>query len=493
MADMAPIEHTRLSALLSQLGTPRILVVGDVFLDGFTDGVVERLSPDSAAPVMRITAERWVPGGAANTAVNAASLGGAVEIVSVIGDDESGHRLRILLGEAGVGTSSMLAGPAVRTITKTRFVGPGRHHLLRVDDETIAPVSRDLADRLVNEIQTKIARTDVIVLSDYAKGIFLSDLASRVIELAAASGVPVVVDPKGADFSRYRGASFVTPNLAELAAAIGFAHVADTEVVASARRLALEQGLGNVIVTLGAAGAVHVDRTSDHHVAAHRVRDADTTGAGDTFVAGLAVSLGSGLEPADAVVIASAAAGYVCAKAGTASVTRDEIVRGAPPVLEAHAAPTGVGAAADVVRTWRQGGLVVGFTNGCFDVLHAGHVHLLEKARASCDRLVVGLNTDESVRLLKGPTRPIHHLDHRARVLLGLRAVDMVVPFADSTPLALIDALTPDVLIKGSDYTVETVVGADRVMAYGGSVLLIDVVANLGTTATLRKLERKTS
>ncbi len=482
---------TDLHRLIDALAGTRILVVGDVMLDRFTHGRVDRVSPEAPIPVLRVQRETAMPGGAGNVVANLAALGAMPQLVAVIGDDAAGRELCALGAGLGLDTSGLLPVAGRATTTKTRFIAGGQQ-LLRTDSETDAPLGDADAARLLAAVAERLPGAAILVLSDYGKGVLTADVTATLIDLASALGVRVLVDPKGRDYRRYRGALCITPNTRELADATGMGVRDDAAVVAAARALARDCGIGAVIATRSEQGMSVVPADGPvTHLRAQAREVFDVSGAGDTVVAVLAASIAAGADLVEAATLANIAAGIVVAKVGTATVRPGEL-RDATGLAIA----TGPGAkrvsldrAVEQVERWRRQGLRVGFTNGCFDLLHPGHVSLIAQARAQCDRLVLGLNSDDSVRRLKGPTRPVQTEAARATVLSALGDVDLVVVFTDDTPLALIKALRPDILVKGADYNVENVVGASDVMGWGGRVVLAELTEGQSTTSTIARMK----
>ena len=464
--------------------------IGDVMLDRFVHGTVERISPEAPVPVLRVAGEETMAGGAGNVVRNLAALGARVRIAGVIGDDEAGVELRQRLSEAdGIVAAELLEVAGRRTTVKTRFLA-GTQQLLRADRETAAALPAQCTDALLAAVAGWGGAWPVAVLSDYAKGVLAGRMAAEIIARLMASGSRVVVDPKGADFGRYRGAEVITPNRRELAVAAG-AGVEPGEEAACARALQDREGLGAMLVTLGRDGMLLVDAGGMALALPAEAREVfDVSGAGDTVAATLAAALAAGAPLAEAAALANTAAGIVVGKVGTAVVRARELsdAMRRRQLLVGEAKLCDLAVASEQVAAWRRQGLRIGFTNGCFDLIHPGHVSLLSQARAACDRLVVGLNTDSSVARLKGTGRPVQPAAARATVLASLAAVDVVVPFADDTPLALIVTLRPDVLVKGADYRLEDVVGAAEVQGWGGTVLLARLEPGFSTSATIAGL-----
>jgi D-beta-D-heptose 7-phosphate kinase/D-beta-D-heptose 1-phosphate adenosyltransferase len=484
-------DASALAQALDRLSAARVVVVGDAMLDRFVYGEVERISPEAPIPVLRETRETAMAGGAGNVARNVAALGATVDFVSLIGDDPAGLELRAMLAaESGITPLlEVLAGHL--TTVKTRYIA-GHQQMLRADRERPFGVPQALQTQIAQGVQGLLGKAGALVLSDYGKGVLAPNGAANLIAAARKAGVPVVVDPKGTDFARYRGASVVTPNRKELQAATGMATDSDAAVIAAARKLIADCGIDYVLATRSADGMSLIGADEVHHLAAEAREVFDVSGAGDTVVAAVAAGLAAGVSLLDAARLANVAAGIVVGKVGTAVARRAEIADAlhAGDLLRGERKLAGLEAALDHVARWRRQGLRVGFTNGCFDLLHPGHVHLLEQARAACDRLVVGLNSDASVKRLKGPERPIQSEAARAVMLGSLASVDLVVLFADDTPISLIEALKPEILVKGADYALKDVVGGAFVQSYGGKVVLAELVPGQSTTATISRMAR---
>ena len=463
-----------------------VVVAGDLMLDRFVYGEIERISPEAPVPVLRRGRSAQMLGGAGNVAANVASLGGEPRLVAVTGADAEADELGVLVRGAGLSDAGLVRDAARHTSVKTRLIAQ-RQQVLRLDAESLGPLAAALQDRLAAAFEAALDGARIVVLSDYGKGVLAGGLAERLIESARRAGAPVLVDPKGREFGRYAGAAFVTPNRRELAEASGLPADTDAEVEAAARALIARNGFQAIVATRSEKGLSVVRADRALHAPTHAREVFDVSGAGDTVVAALALALAGGVTLEEAADVANAAAGVAVSKLGTAQVTRDELaealrLRAGAPVAEA------VGGAEERLADWRRLGLRVGFTNGCFDMLHAGHVSYLAWARARCDRLVVGLNSDASVRRLKGAGRPINDGDSRRRVLEALRSVDMVIPFEEDTPEALIRSVAPDVLVKGADWAVEQVAGADFVLARGGRVELAPLIPGQSTTAMAARI-----
>jgi D-beta-D-heptose 7-phosphate kinase / D-beta-D-heptose 1-phosphate adenosyltransferase len=482
------MDLSSLQALLARLSGVRVACVGDVMVDRFVSGEVGRISPEAPIPVLARKAEDVMLGGAGNAARNVASLGGTAALVGLVGDDAAGAEALGLVGaETGV-EGHLVSRPGRRTTTKIRFVAAGQQ-LLRVDSEESAPIDRATAGSLATAVTHACDGAGAVLLSDYAKGV----AAEPVIAACRAVGVPVVVDPKGRDFARYGEVAVIKPNAAELAGAVDMPTRTDAEVEAALGAALAACKAQAIVVTRAAQGMSALVRGgAPRHFRARPREVFDVSGAGDTALAALGLALGSGAGLDEAIQLAILASGVAVEKVGTAVVTPEELI---DAELGAHSAPMHAKIATldrlrDETARWRARGLKVGFTNGCFDILHRGHVAYLAQARAWCDRLVVGLNSDASVRRLKGEGRPVNDLEARAIVLAGLAGVDLVAPFDEDTPIRLIEAARPDVLIKGADYTVDKVVGADLVQSWGGEVRLADFVDGWSTTAAIAKMKQ---
>jgi D-beta-D-heptose 7-phosphate kinase/D-beta-D-heptose 1-phosphate adenosyltransferase len=480
---------SELARAVRGFGNARVLVLGDVMLDRYVSGNASRLSPEAPIPVLRPNARRATLGGAANVALNVATLGGRVALLGVVGDDADGVELMRLLACSGV-VQHLVVAPDRPTTVKTRFL-VGNHQLLRLDEESTAPIDAAAAARVLQHFVATLATSDVVVLSDYAKGVLSDAVLRSVLAQARASGRTVIADPKRGEFTAYRGATVLTPNEHEVRQATRIEAADDAEADRAGRRALDDTGCEAVLVTRSAKGLTLVRRDAPAMHLPTRAREvADVSGAGDTLVAALAVALGAGATLPEAAMLANVTAGISVGKPGTATVSREELL-GVLHLADLVATDRKIATrdeAAQRAAAWRSQGLRVGFANGCFDLIHPGHVRLLTEARARCDRLIVGLNTDASVRRLKGPTRPLQNETSRATVMASLAPVDLVVLFAEDTPVELIQALRPDVLVKGADYRIDQVVGADLVQSWGGTVLLVDLEAGHSTTGTIRRM-----
>lgn len=474
---------------LNHLSDARVLVVGDVMLDRYYQGDTQRISPEAPVPVVRVNKVEDKAGGAANVARNIAHLDARVGLLGLIGRDSNGESLKAILAQDGI-ASELLEQDVQPTIAKMRVIS--RHQqVVRLDiEQNFAPAQ---AQALAERVQHVLTDYDFVLISDYAKGSLAA--VGRIIDTAKAAGKTVLVDPKQADLSVYRGADIITPNLSEFRLAGGDTS-SEEAMFASARLMLSRCGIGAMLLTRSEHGMTLITPTETHHFPAQVLEVSDVTGAGDTVIATLAVMLGAGMALPQAVEVANLAAGLVVAKLGAATVSPQELAA----KLNSHLFSQG-----DVYLTpfdkvlqhiefAKQNGERIVFTNGCFDILHAGHVRYLAQAKALGDRLVVGLNSDASIKRLKGETRPVNPLDERATVLASLASVDWVLPFGDDpsendTPLQLILKVKPDVLVKGGDYTIDSIVGANEVLAAGGEVKVLQFVDGCSTSNIISKIK----
>ena len=485
--DPLPPEQAALAGAVRRLARTSVMVIGDVMLDRYVYGSVERISPEAPIPILVVEREVAMPGGAGNVVRNLTALGAAVAFVSVVGDDQAGSDLTGLIGgQPGVEPWLLVQGGRATTV-KTRYVSNGQQ-LLRADREETGPISGKLAERMLRIAGDTLAATSVAVLSDYRKGVLAGDVAPQLIAAAKHAGRRVVVDPKGTDYSRYAGADVVTPNRRELAEATEMPVGSEAEIVLAGSALRRVHGFGAVLVTRAEDGMTLIDGEGAHHFPAEATDVFDVSGAGDTVVATLAAALAAGLELKLAARLANMAAGVVVGKIGTAVAREADLLAILMPQGGALRKIVTREAAAEQVERWRRRGWRTGFTNGVFDLLHPGHVHLLEQARSQCDRLVVGVNSDASVARLKGPGRPVQGEAARAAVLASLSSVDQVVIYDEDTPEETLDRLRPEVLVKGADYALDRVVGADMVQGWGGRVWLAELLPGHSTTATMERI-----
>ena len=471
-------------AAIPEFEHARLLIAGDVMLDRYWQGPTSRISPEAPVPVVRIQKDETRPGGAANVALNIAALGGHAHLLGVIGRDETGRKLREELLQRKVQPDFVESGTNP-TITKLRVLSRNQQ-LIRLDfEESLSQVGA--FDRAAYLLRYKIALADaqVVILSDYGKGT-LAD-AAELVSAARAAGRAVLVDPKGSDWRPYRGATLITPNLSELEAVVGPCPD-EASIVAKGSKLRDELGLEALLVTRSEQGmTLLVPGHEPLHLPTEAREVYDVTGAGDTVIAAFGAALAAGHDFAHAARVANLAAGIVVGKLGTATVSTAELARAVRRTHEDDSAILNEDELVERVAAARAQGQVVVLTNGCFDLLHVGHVRYLEAARKLGDVLIVAVNDDDSVKRLKGPTRPLNKVGDRMRMLTALKCVDWAVPFAEDTPRRLIARVLPDLLVKGGDYKPEAVAGYEEVTANGGQVVILDFYAGYSTTRIIER------
>jgi D-beta-D-heptose 7-phosphate kinase/D-beta-D-heptose 1-phosphate adenosyltransferase len=481
---------SELQHLLECAARRRVLCVGDLMVDRFVYGAVGRISPEAPIPVLLRSEEAVMLGAAGNVARNVAALNVPTVLVGVVGDDGEADVAAGLSGREPRLDAHLITAKGRRTTVKTRFVAAGQQ-LLRVDSEDVDALADGATDALQRAAAEAGRDAGAILISDYAKGVVTPGLIEVCLQLGAQTGAPVIVDPKTRNLAKYGPVDLIKPNAKELALATEMATGSDAEVEAALAAALDGCSAKAILVTRAGQGmSLAVRGRAVEHFRARARAVFDVSGAGDTCLATLGAMLAAGAPLSTAAEVAVLASGVAVGKLGTAVVTPAELVEAE---LLAHLAPaeakvTTLDGAASKVAAWRRQGLKIGFTNGCFDILHRGHVSYLKAARSECDRLIVGLNTDSSIRALKGPDRPVNDLEARAMVLAGLASTDLVVPFDAPTPIALIEEIRPDLLLKGADYKLEAVVGAELVLAYGGEVRLVPLVAGHSTTAVIQRL-----
>src|SRR5215212_7070993 len=479
-------------ALSHAIAGRTVLCVGDLMLDEFVYGEVARISPEAPAAVIAVQRSQTNVGGAGNVARNIASLGARCIIVGLIGDDDAGSELKTALSRESLIESILVCDSERPTTRKVRFVSEHYStHMLRADWEHAAPAAADIEQKLIDAILPLLSRADIVLLSDYAKGVLTARVIRTLIDTARKLGKAVIVDPKSPNFTIYRGATVLTPNLKEFADATRSRADSQKDIADAATETMRLVDCEAMLVTQSEHGMTLVPRKGEAvHVSAHPVKVRDVSGAGDTVAAAVAVTLAAGADWETVLRMANAAAAVAVSKKGTATVTSAELRRRILPhaflAAEEKIVSRGDGLKAHLLE-WQRQGFKVGFTNGCFDILHPGHVKLLTAARSACDRLIVGLNSDSSVKRLKGEGRPVQGERARSEVLAALEAVDLIVIFEEDTPLKLITEIKPGVLIKGGDYTREQVVGHEIVEADGGRVLLVDVLPGFSTSSLVNR------
>jgi D-beta-D-heptose 7-phosphate kinase/D-beta-D-heptose 1-phosphate adenosyltransferase len=487
--DTPAAANRRLAELLAGLPAAQVLVVGDLILDRYADGKATRVSPEAPVLVFEAGAERYLLGGACNVAANLRELGASAAVLGVVGDDEGGRQLRQLLADAGIDTQALVTDHTRPTTRKTRYVAKTLQ-VLRVDEESRAPVAGAAEQAMLAVLEQRPFPWRSVLLSDYGKGVLTPRVVQAAIAAARSQGGVVVVDPKGKDYAIYRGVDLLTPNREEAEAATGVAIRTTDDMHAAAGRLRAITGTRNAVITLGKDGIYFETEDGSHRILPTEARAVfDVTGAGDTVVAMLTYCRTCGVGLEDSLRLANHAAGITVAKLGTWAPSRREVLArlGDAPGSEGKVLTTEQ--AIEVASRLRAEGRRLVFTNGCFDILHAGHCDYLQKARSYGDALMVGLNTDGSVqRQQKGPGRPFNTQADRAAVLAALAAVDYVVAFDDDTPKDLIEAVTPHVLAKGEDWRDKGVVGREWVEQHGGQVVLVPLVAGRSTTNVVQKI-----
>jgi D-beta-D-heptose 7-phosphate kinase/D-beta-D-heptose 1-phosphate adenosyltransferase len=483
------MNRTEVEKFLNRLASIRALVIGDLMLDEYLWGKTERISPEAPVQVVDITREDLRLGGAGNVINNLVTLGCQVHVAGVLGDGRDGELLREMLTAKQVDTVGLLYDPQRTTSRKTRILA-SHQQMMRIDRESRTPITPEQEARLANWVRDHAAEFDVILISDYLKGVLTENLLQAVIAIGKERNIPVVIDPKGDDYGKYRGATLLTPNRKETEIASRIA-ITDEESLRLAGRTLLETlELETLIVTRSEEGISIFFRNGDEmHLPTEAREVFDVTGAGDTVLSLIGVGLACGLAIEDAARMANLAAGIAVSKLGTSTVSVEEIREVySHQFSEGDAKIKRRDSLARILETERQRGKTIVFTNGCFDLLHVGHVKYLQKARQLGDLLVLGLNSDDSIRRLKGPSRPLISEDERAHILAALACIDHVVVFDEDTPIELIRLLRPHILVKGGDYTPEGVVGKDLVESYGGRVALIDLVDGRSTTNIIERI-----
>ena len=479
---------------LNKFSQVHVLVIGDIMLDQYHWGEVKRISPEGPVPVVHIREKSFVLGGAGNVASNLSGLGCRTAIIGVTGSDRAGERIREKLQEKQI-ANQLIRNDSRATITKTRIMAQNQQ-LIRLDEENPDPLAPEIAAAVLQKVKDNLSHCHAVILSDYGKGLFQTEnLCRDIISLCREHSLPVLVDPKGTDWERYRNATAITPNTAELGQAAGIDfHNEKESIIKSGRSIGKTLSVDWLVVTRGPKGMLLAgpdDQIVEIPSVAREVYD--VSGAGDTVIATIAAAVAGGASFPEAATLANKAAGIVVGKIGTqpihitelqSALQREESKSHPPLGLNVHSLEE----ATVLIRAWRNAGKKIVFTNGCFDLLHPGHINLLHQARSFGDRLVIGLNSDASVKRLKGDTRPILSELDRAAILNALDCVDLVVLFSEDTPLNLISHLKPDILVKGADYQPDQVVGKDVVESYGGEVRLVQLLEGYSTTRIAAKV-----
>jgi len=477
--------------LLPDFSSQTIVIIGDVMLDQYFWGEVDRISPEAPVPVVKVNEKTITLGGAGNVAMNLKGLNCGHMLIGLRGMDANGDILARVLEKEGI-RHRLITVQTHPTTTKTRVLGQGQQ-LIRLDEERTMGIDRQAAQDLLDTCQACLEGADAVIISDYGKGIFESETAQRIIQQCRNLNIPVFVDPKGLSWERYEGATCITPNTAELNRIAPFPEHDEKKLAHQAQGVMAAYGLEYLLVTRGARGMSLFHRSSPAvHIATEAQEVFDVSGAGDTVIASIAAACGAGMAMADAANLANIAAGIVVGKIGTQPISNTELkqallsrtITGAPKIVALNQA-------AEIAATWRRNGRRVVFTNGCFDILHVGHIKLLHAAAAKGDRLIIGLNSDSSVKRLKGDSRPIVPEEERAALLSSIAGVDLVVIFREDTPINLIRRLKPDVLVKGGDYTVETVVGHDIVAAEGGETVIVPLIDGSSSSHMIDAIKQK--
>ena len=465
-----------------------ILVVGDAMLDTYYYGEVDRISPEAPVPVFKKNDEMSVAGGASNVAVNLVSAGQRVYMASIIGDDLEGRRLRQLLEQQDIDTELMLIGTS-KTTEKIRFISENGQQVIRLDTEDTTPMPSNETDRLFERIKEKIRLFDIVVVSDYNKGLLTEAFTQSIIHLSNFNKIKVVVDVKGMDWKKYEGAYLLKPNKKELNELTGLSVKNDIQIAKAADELRKNTHCQYVLTTCGSQGMILKGSEIEKKISAIDQDVYDVTGAGDTALAYMAAGLANGIDIVDSVILSNYAAGLQVSKIGTSPVYLSEINSN---IKSYNRRGNKILKFRDIKRfRWDNVGKKIVFTNGCFDILHVGHINYLKEASEMGDVLVVGLNSDESVKRLKGDSRPINNQDDRAEMLAALEFVDYIVVFEDDTPYKLINMIKPDILVKGGDYSINEIVGRDIVEANGGRVEIVPFVPGKSTTQIINKIEQQ--
>ena len=484
-------ERSEIISALGEFSKTRILVVGDILLDRFIVGEVERISPEAPIPILRVTDENVMLGGAGNVARNLAALGVNTTCVSVIGNDAAGDNIELLLDQTHSMQSKLIRDEMCPTFIKARFLA-GNQQMMRADWEGVQVLSEHLGKLLIESACSEMKNCDAVVLSDYGKRVLQNGRSKKLIDSAHAQGLKVFVDPKSHDFSIYENADIVTPNRKELLDAADIELTTQEDILEASQYLCTQHKIGSLLVTQSSEGMTLVDSThAPIRFPAVAQEVFDVSGAGDTVIAVISAAVTTGLNLHKAAKLANIAAGIVVGKVGTAVVHAEEIIAALhhEDLGSAEAKLLSSIQIQEQVSLWRRQGLKVGFANGCFDLLHPGHISLLAHAKSACDRLIVALNSDTSIKRLKGSGRPIQNQAARATVIASLETVDSVVLFSDETPIDLIRAVKPDILVKGADYKATDVIGSDLIQSWGGKVLLAPLIEGHSTTNTVKKVE----
>ncbi len=472
-----------INGLLDSIKKVHILVIGDLMLDRYVFGTVERLSPEAPVPIMQLTSITETLGGAGNVLRNLCSLGAKTSFISTVGTDKEGRILARMIGKTKVHETTLIGIPNRSSTVKTRFIANGQH-LLRTDIENTEPINPNIKKDILIAVKNSIKSCDALILSDYGKGVLEEQVIYKIIQNAQKHKKPVIVDPKGLNFSIYKGSTIITPNTYEASAATRLPTKTQNEVQNCGNTL-INSGIAKmVLITQGSLGMTLINKNGSIHFKAENREVYDVSGAGDTVVATLAAAYATGIGPTKSAKLANIAAGIVVGKIGTAVTLPEEIIENS----ESKDYSNRLGKICNTkelkkhVSDWKKENKTIGFTNGCFDLIHPGHISLLKNAKLMCNKLIVGINSDKSVSQLKGNERPIQVATDRAKILAAMEFVDAVCIFDEETPINLVRLIKPKLLFKGSDYSIEQVVGKKEVESYGGKVILIDIVKGHSTS-----------
>lgn len=484
------MSETSVKFILDKFSHQHLLVLGDVMLDRYILGETHRISPEAPIPVFHQKHVNNRLGGAGNVVRSLRALGAKASIISVVGQDPEAELVHSLFADQEVNTCSLIKDADRKTSLKTRYVAHNQQ-LMRVDCEETHDITCDIEKSVMTTLEHLIPEIHGVILSDYAKGFLTDALCAKVINVCRHHNLPVFVDPKAQSFKKYAGATWITPNRHELITASKETLHTDEDFKHVCRRLIKECDFQGILATRSEQGMSVITDDLCHHLKAQVLDVFDVSGAGDTVLALFSLSLTAGAPAPFAADISNHGAGVVVAKSGTATVTPAELLahKDTRPfkIKEKYGSLAYI---QEKIFEWRRHSLTIGFTNGCFDILHPGHILLLQNAKKRCDRLIVAINSDDSIKRLKGPERPIHDLSHRAQVLQALGCVDAIVAFEEDTPLQLLLELKPHVLFKGADYAMDQVIGAQEIQNWGGWVELLDLMPGHSTTLTVKKLKR---
>lgn len=483
------MERKDAESLFNRAKNVNVLVLGDLMLDEYLWGKAERISPEAPVQVVDLIREDLRLGGTGNVANNLVAMGCSVSVCSVIGSDENGNILRRAFTDKGIDGAGVFEDPMRKTTKKTRILAANQQ-IVRLDRETRDSISADCEEKILHFLQEHTGGWDVIVVSDYLKGVLTQRVLGAVIETGNRYGIPVVIDPKGDDYAKYKGATIVTPNRKETEIAARL-HITDEESLNGAASFLLDAGeYEGILITRSSEGmSLYLRDGTITHLPTFAREVYDITGAGDTVVATFGLGLACGMSFTEAALLANVAAGIAVGKIGTSTVSPEEIIGAiSHKHIDSEVKIKNLDVLAAIIEAEKGRGKRVVFTNGCFDLLHVGHVRYLQKARKFGDLLILGLNSDDSIRRLKGDKRPLIGQSERAHILAALDCIDYVVIFDEDTPIRLLEALKPLVLVKGGDYTLDAVVGKDLVESYGGRVELVDFVAGKSTTDIIEKI-----